>query len=236
MDIIGHRGARAEAPENTLYGFEHLRRLGINQVEFDIRLSADDQLMIIHDDTLERTTNGEGQVIDHAAQDLQKLNCVAHFDSNINSEGIATLETLLSAWPALSHAQLEVKPPLAQHHEILCKGIEDVCSRLNLQSKCVITSSDHDFLLSCARLLPKFNTGLVFYDKDLDPIECCLKLNCQYLCIYWKMCSEEIIREAHKKGLIVSAWTVNEKKDAERLERWGINSIITDKPSTMIAI
>lgn len=233
MFLIGHRGAREEAPENTLYGFQYLRNLGINNVEFDLRLSSDRELIIIHDDTLERTTNGVGNVVDFSAKQLKKLNACLHFNATLPAEGVPTLDDVLALWPKLQHAQLEVKPPRPEDHKIICQKIRECCEKYQLQDKCVVTSSDHAFLESCKTELKDFKRGLVYQDIETKPIESALKLECAYLCIYWKLCYLELIQEAHAEGLHVSAWTVNKEKAFKQLQDWGIDSIISDYPTEM---
>ncbi|MGB3329490.1 MAG: glycerophosphodiester phosphodiesterase family protein, partial [Thermomicrobiales bacterium] len=80
ITLVGHRGAAFEAPENTLAGFRHAVDLGLRCVEFDIRLTADDQLAVIHDATVDRTTNGRGRVADHTMADLARLDARAIHD------------------------------------------------------------------------------------------------------------------------------------------------------------
>jgi glycerophosphoryl diester phosphodiesterase len=236
MFLIGHRGAKAEAPENTLYGFQHLRNLGINHVEFDLRLSADQELMIIHDDTLERTTDGAGNIIDFSARQLKNLNACKHFDASLPCEGVPTLDDVFSLWPKLQHAQLEVKPPRPEDHKIICEKIRACCEKYKLKDKCVVTSSDHAFLETCKSELSDFKRGLVYLDVETKPIESALKLGCAYLCIYWKFCYLELIQQAQSEGLHVSAWTVNETTIFKKLQDYGINSIISDYPTQMSAL
>lgn len=236
MFLIGHRGAREEAPENTLYGFEHLRKLGIHNVEFDLHLSADRELVIIHDETLERTTNGVGNVADFSAKQLKKLNACQHFNKNLPAEGVPTLDDVFALWPKLQHAQLEVKPPLPEDHRMICQKIKESCEKYQLQDKCVVTSSDHAFLETCKIELKGYKRGLVYNDVETKPIESALKLGCAFLCIYWKFCYLELIQEAHAEGLHVSAWTVNQAITFKKLQNWGIDSIITDCPTEMSAL
>ena len=119
MRLIGHRGARGEAPENTLSGFRHLRALGVRAVEFDIHLSADGELMVIHDAELSRTTSGHGLVREHSAAELAALNAChqpAHkgFAPWPKSEGVPTLAQVLTELSDFSHIELELK---VQHED-----------------------------------------------------------------------------------------------------------------------
>ena len=248
MILIGHRGAKNEAPENTLESFSHLNNLGIQSVEFDLRLSADNELVIIHDDTLERTTNAEGFVKDKTAAELKQLDACSHFYTNTlestdtneisnktsTNGGIPTLKEVLSTFNKLEHAQLEVKPPEKADHKTICEKILACVNELGIQDRCVITSSDCDFLESCKRYAPTMKRGFIYLDIELKPIDTALTLDCELLAIYWEFCSEALIKEAHSKGLEVSAWTVNKEKAFTNLKKWGVDSVITDCPSELM--
>lgn len=226
MILIGHRGAKHEAAENTLAGFLHLKNLGIQNVEFDIRLSADNQLVIIHDETLDRTTNAQGLVRDKSAAELKNLN-------------VPTLQETLQVFDKLQHAQLEVKPPKAEDHQIICEGIFEAIETLGIRDKCIVTSFDYHFLKSCNKYIPSIARGFLCEESGaakVDPIEIALKLNCCLLAIDYLLCDEQLIKRAHQANLAVSAWTVDDENSFKQLMTWGIDSIITNCPSKFIQL
>jgi len=239
MILIGHRGAKNEAPENTLMGFKHLKNLGIQNVEFDLHLSADQELVIIHDKTLERTTNGTGLVRTKTAKELKLLDACSYFSKNITAEGVPTLKEVLSVFDQLEHAQLEVKPPRFEDHQIICNKIKQTLDELNLLQQCVVTSFDYSFLESCKHYQPELKRGFLCEKKGaalMDPVEATLKLECQLLAIDWQLCTEEMIQRAHKNHLQISVWTVDDEKVFKQLMAWGIDSIITNCPSKFIPL
>lgn len=224
MILIGHRGAKNEAPENTLEGFFHLKNLGIQNVEFDIRLSSDNQLVIIHDETLNRTTSAQGLVRDKSAADLKLLK-------------VPTLQETLQVFDKLHHAQLEVKPPKTEDHQIICEGIAQTIQTLGIAEQCVVTSFDYHFLKSCNKYIPAIARGFLCEESGaakIDPIEIALKLNCSLLAIDYLLCDEQLIKRAHQVNLAVSAWTVDDENSFKQLMNWGIDSIITNCPSKFI--
>jgi len=239
--LIGHRGARYEAPENTLAGFKHLLALGIQQIEFDLRLSADNELVVIHDETLDRTTNANGLVREQSSQNLKQLDACSHFfcDSTINKgnqtiEGVPSLKEVLELFNNLQHAQLEVKPPKREDHSIICERIDKALNTPTLRKVCHITSSDIDFLMSCQQQLPDIKRGYVSLNHIQNPINLCTQLDYHLLAIKWQICSESLIQQAKQNNLITSAWTVNDANAFTELQNWGIDSIITDYPSQFI--
>ena len=116
MFIIGHRGARGEAPENTLSGFRYLRRLGILAVELDIQVSGDGELVVIHDYVLERTTSGQGSVHEKTVAELATLDaCHNTFADWPEREGIPTLRQVMEVLHDFEHIQFEVKAKTEAH-------------------------------------------------------------------------------------------------------------------------
>ena len=242
MIIIGHRGARNEAPENTEVGFQHLRNLNIHHVELDVRLSKDKQLMVLHDTTVDRTTNKKGKVTSFTANELNSFNAGCRFkpksrnitNLSYDSTTIPKLNDVIQAWPELESIQLEVKTTNK-------KDLSDIADRLNflidahgIQQQAIITSSDTEMLRIVAQRYRHISRGFVAERFRRDPIGNCLNLGCRYLVIDWRRCSEALIQEAHDANLIVSVWTVNKIETAFNLYHWGADSIITDEPTQML--
>ena len=242
MIIIGHRGARNEAPENTEVGFQHLRNMNIHHVELDIRLSMDKQLIVLHDATVDRTTSEKGKVTSFTANELKGFNAGCKFKPKspnttqlpYDSTTVPTLDEVIQAWPELESIQLEVKTTSK-------KALVDIADRLNflidahrIQRQAIITSSDTEMLRIIAQRYRHITRGFVAERFRRDPVGNCLNLGCKYLVIDWRGCSEGLIKEAHDANLIVSVWTVNKMETALKLYHWGADSIITDEPTQML--
>ncbi|PCJ18343.1 MAG: glycerophosphodiester phosphodiesterase [Gammaproteobacteria bacterium] len=232
MEIIGHRGARSEAPENTLAGFLHLQSLGIQSVELDLRLSRDFELMIIHDESVDRTTDQTGKVFQFSASELERMDARGQQwqDRTYNEEtGVPLLRKLLKRWPALKSIQLEVKSPDRSHFEILGNGLMTLCQHFGLKG--TITSSDLGFLQHLNSAQCPLTLGYVAKTMEPDPIQTALQLHCQHLIAQGDLCSSEWVTQAHDASLKVSAWTVNDEETFRHFERIGVDSVITDQPS-----
>lgn len=232
MLIIGHRGARNEAPENTLAGFQHLRSLGIHQVELDVRLSKDEQLVVIHDSTLDRTSNGKGLVRHHTSSELQMLDASAGFELN-QPTPVPTLRQVLDEWPQLDYIQLEIKSAEVACLEILCRQITRLVMEYQMMDRAVVTSSDTKVLALMLANDARIHRGLVAERFTRNPIQTCHRYGCSHLVVNHQRCSPRLIQTAQQQGLIVSVWTVNTLNKAEKLMRWGADSIITDEPTKM---
>jgi len=232
MILIGHRGARKEAPENTLAGFRHLRQLGINHVELDVRLSRDQQLVVLHDTTVNRTSDGNGRVLDFDATELAQMNATLPFPQWSEHSGIPLLETVLGEWPELRSIQLEVKTAPKSILETIARGLLVLIQKFELQHKATVTSADQSLLAIMHRLAPQIALGFVAERFTRDPLEVCLNHHCKLLVINHHRCTPGMIDSAHELGLQVSTWTVNDLQHARRLQQWGVDSLITDVPTT----
>lgn len=237
MLLYGHRGARGEAPENTLAGFRHLRDLDIQRVELDLRLSKDQQLMVLHDKTLERTIlKAEGPVSDFTAEELAKLEAkqtLTHFKEGLE---VPTLHSVLAEWPELRSIQLEVKPASKQDLPIIADKLQELISEFSLQDKAIITSSHTGFLSQSRKVNKGIDHGLVADRYVYNPVGVAHRLRCRYLIANWRIVNSALVNKADSKDLLISSWTVNNLPTAHQLKELQIHSLITDVPKQLRGI
>lgn len=231
--IIGHRGARGEAPENTLAGFEHLRKIGIHRVELDVRLSKDEQLVVLHDKTLDRTTYSKGAVNQLMAGELAAVDATKPFPHWTEPTGVPSLHQVLSEWPQLQGIQLEVKATHVDELKIIAAQLKQTIQYFGIQKQAVITSSHRGFLGISKVANPIVAHGYVAERFGYSPIGTCRQLHCHYLVANYRLITDKLVSAAEKQGIEVSAWTVNNLTEARRLVNLGIHSIITDIPSQL---
>jgi len=233
MKIIGHRGARREAPENTLGGFRHLRDLGVRAVEFDIQVSADGKLVIIHDADLERTTSGRGNVGEHLATGLAGLDaCHKAFPDWPVSEGVPRLEDVLALLPDFDHLELEVKARTSEDEAAVIARLPALWERHGLAGRARTTSFNPRYLMGIRDAAPHIPRGFLFEeDFSGDPVASALALGCTSLGPHQARCTPELVAAAHEAGLYVSTWTVNTRERAQALADMGVDAIITDVPT-----
>ncbi|HTN33572.1 MAG TPA: glycerophosphodiester phosphodiesterase [Marinobacter sp.] len=232
MIVYGHRGARGEAPENTLPGFAHAYRHGIRHFELDLVLSRDGKPVIVHDLTVDRTTDQKGYVGDYTAEQLASMDARNNTSTWPSKTGIPMLADLLERYGDIQHLQLEVKKDNRRRLNILGNRLAEIIQHRNLYQTVVITSADTWFLKEMRRRNKNIHLGLVAEHKYPQPLGTASRLGCEYLCINWKLCTADMVEQAHRKGMHVSAWTVNRIYDMLRLEEMGVNSIITDYPTS----
>lgn len=219
LRLVGHRGARGEAPENSLDGFKHLRQLGLRAVEFDIQVSADDQLMVIHDPTVDRTTPGRGRVRAHPAARLQAL-------------GVPTLSEVLALLDDFDHLELEVKAQDPAEEQIVADSLPALWQQHGLAGRARATAFNARFLDTLRRQSPDIERGFLFEaDFAGDPVALATTLGCTSLGPHQARCTPSLVSAAQAAGLRVSTWTVNEAERARTLAAMGVDAIITDLPT-----
>lgn len=228
--IYGHRGARGEAPENTLPSFHQALAAGVTRVELDLHLSADRQLMVIHDPTLRRTTGLRGKVSQHSAAELMRLDARRDGPHWPEPCPLPSLEQLFQACPQFEHYQLEVKSGSSGQSRIVLDAISELVDRFGLQDKVVVTSSSRTLLKTARRDGYALPTGLVEEYGLIDPLKSVARYGCRYLILNWKLCNPARVRRAQAMGLHVSVWTVNDPGMMRRLADMGVDSLITDFP------
>lgn len=232
MIVYGHRGAKGEAPENTLPGFNHAYRHGIRHFELDLVLSKDGKPVLVHDLSVDRTTSQKGSISQYTAAELAAMDARRNTSSWPIPTGIPALEDLLDQFDDLEHLQLEVKKDTRQRLNILSNRLTEIIQRRNLYQTVAITSADTWFLKQIRRRNKNIRIGLVAERKFPRPLSIAGRLGCEFLCINWKLCSKALVEKAHRKGMHVSTWTVNRIHDMLQLEEMGVDSIITDYPTS----
>lgn len=234
MRIIGHRGARGEAPENTLGGFRYLHDLGIRAVEFDVRQLKDDQLVVIHDDDFVRTAGRTQHVESCSLLEAQQFDHRHQWQAWAFEEYTPSLPHVLDCLANFEHIEVEIKAVtdkaaaerlILQLHQDL-KGFEKTVT---------ITSFDVKILTALQQAQSHFKRGLLV---EIPIGEYALELAQQYGCcqIGWKdqLATDEVIQLTQQAKLDISVWTVNDVERAKHLQRLGIQGLITDIPTTML--
>ena len=232
MKIIGHRGARGEAPENTLGGFQYIHDLGIRAVEFDVRQLKDDALIVMHDDNFLRTTG-----IDQKLYQLDSTQFEAYNQANIwmdwEKQVTPTLRQSLNIMHDFDHLEVEVKAVDTQAQA------EKLIAELQQQLKgfehtAVITSFDLKIHHALILQNTHFKHGLLI-ENDIGEkaIEQAIELQCCQIGWMNQLATDEIIKTTQKAGLAVSVWTVNDIERAKHLRNLRIDGLITDFPKMM---
>ncbi len=230
--VFGHRGASHAAPQNTLAAFRKAAEVGADGIELDVHLSRDSVPVVIHNDSVDATTDGKGLVREMTLSQLKALDAGAHFDATFANERIPTLEEVLSEVGARLLTNIELK---AGQTAALVPAVVDLVRRMGMASR-VWFSSFKPYALHRARALaPEIPCGLLY--GPLNPGTLLLKPFTPHEALhpYKDMVTEGFIRRAHQRGLRVFTWTLDDPETARRLAAWGIDGIITNEPENILA-
>ncbi len=237
--IIGHRGAAGLAPENTLGGFRKAKQAGAGWVEFDVRITRDSRLAVIHDADLERTTNGRGSVADCDMAELGALDAGSWFEAGggYAGERVPSLEETLELLGDLGlGANIEVKPTPGREREAgRCaaliaarSGRRDAGSPLlsSFNTEALEAAREASAALPLGLLLSRLAPGWKNVARALG----CFSLHCDH-----KALDRARARQIKDEGLALLVYTVNEPARARELISWGVDSVITDVPDLLLA-
>jgi len=236
--VIAHRGFSGEAPENTLAAFKKAIDLGSDMMELDVHFSKDGQVVVIHDDHLERTTNGRGKVADLTLQELKKLDAGSWLGSAFSGEQIPTLQEVLELAKGNILVNIEIKNGYLGPYTIFDladRTLQEV--QRKRMAKQVIFSS---FSPSAVLRIREGNAPAwvaLLYHQSWDILEevtggrsfPILNLRSLFL-------TKDKIAKVQEQGMKVNTYTVNSTKEMEQFIRWGIDGIITNHPDRLINI
>lgn len=234
MRIIGHRGARGEAPENTLGGFQYIQDLGIRAVEFDVRQLKDHALIIMHDDQFIRTTGQDKYLYECTIEDLNHYNHAVTWSEWNKVETTPLLDQTLKIIENFDHIEVEVKAvQTLQEADRLTLSLQQQLK--GFEHKAVITSFDPKIHQSLKQQNSNFKRGLLIeHDMKFKAIDQALNLGCCQIGWMNPLATDEIIKATQNVKLDISVWTVNDVERAKQLKDLGVNGLITDVPKLML--
>ena len=231
--LIAHRGASGHAPENTLASFKKAVSLGAAFIETDLQLTRDARLVAIHDERVNRTTNGKGSVHDMTLADLRRLDAGSWFGSEFAGERIPTLEEILEFAKKYDVVfYLELKPGGSWGGEhALISGLRDS----GQIARTIVISFDASILATVRKIEPTVMTALL-YDGQLEkPLEQAMDVGARQLAIRGDLVSPWLLTAARRKDLQVVCWTVNHSAHIRLLMAAGVDGIMSDYPDRLVA-
>jgi glycerophosphoryl diester phosphodiesterase len=228
--LVAHRCGGTLAPENTLAGFDACKRYGYRMVEFDAKLSADDHLFLLHDDTLDRTTNGHGPAAEHTWEELAKLDAGSWRDAAFAGERLPTLADAAARCKRDGiAANIEIKP---------CPGRDAITGQLVARAALalwqgetppLLSSFSFEALAAAREAAPTLPRGMLFEAVPEDWLRIVRELDCVSLHASHKHLTAELVAEIRAEGLRVLVYTVNDPDRAKLLAQWGVDMICTDR-------
>jgi glycerophosphoryl diester phosphodiesterase len=237
--VIGHRGAMGTAPENTLASFKQGLRQGADALECDVHLSKDRRLVVIHDETLDRTTSGHGHVKDRAWDQLRRLDAGAWFNKRYRYERLITLPALLRwlrprrTWRGEPlRLFIEVKNDKV-HYPRIAEEVARALRRGGLSDRVTVISFNHATARRVKVLCPAARTGLL-WAKPLPRWAARVRwAGAGAIFPRWGLVTRNLVDEAHRRGLFVGTWTVNDASAMKKMRRLNVDGITTNFPARL---
>jgi glycerophosphoryl diester phosphodiesterase len=230
--IIAHRGASAYAPENTLAAFKLALQQGADAIELDAKLCADGQVVVIHDQTLERTTAHHGRVRDYRLNDLRKMDAGSHFDVAFKGEPIPSLEEVFRAVGQLTFINVELTN-YASITDELPEKVADLVRQYKLAHRVLFSSFNPIALVRIRRLVPEAPIGLLAMPHKKGALaRSWIGRLLRYQCLHPEASdvSLPLVNNVHRRGGRVFVWTVNQAEEMQRLFEMWVDGIFTDDP------
>lgn len=222
MKLMGHRGARDRAPENTLRSFMALLESKVTAVEFDIHQSADGVWVVHHDDTLERTTTSSGEL---AKKTWSELSLVRTKEG----DPLPKLTDVLSLFKD-SAFELQIEIKSAGDFKNLGQEIQKHITK----DKVTVISFNHNWLLEFKKLNPQIKTTCLLFGLPVNPVEIVKAAGADGLSLSVNWIDADLVKKCHTAGLTVTAWNANDKKTFEKMKALGVDYLGTDMPFTAV--
>ncbi len=239
--VIAHRGISGKAPENTLAAFSLAANTpGIDMIELDVRLSKDEQVIVLHDRTLQRTTTGNGAARKYTLAELKALDAGSWFDRTYSSEKIPTLHEVLEKFGKQCWINIELKSDFL-HREpgrLLEQKVLDVVNQCGVHPTVLYSSFDHQLIANVKRLDPEATTGVIYsWYRDFGrmPSKLAGRVNASvFVCAKHEL-RPSMMRDANQSGIAVYVYTLNSTKDVQKMMALGVHGILSDNADDIVA-
>jgi len=230
--IIAHRGASAYAPENTLAAFKLALQQGADGIELDAKLTADEQVVVFHDRTVDRVTPCKGRVNDLTLADLRKMDAGSHFDIAFRSESIPSLEEVFKAVGQLTFINIELKE-FDSFTDPLPEKVAQLVKRYRLTQRVLISSFNPISIIRIRRMLPETPIGLLALRGKAGLLARSWPgrlIRYQSLHTELNDATPNLIEDVHLRGCRVFVYTVNQMEDMRKMYEMGVDGIFTKDP------
>ncbi len=229
MLTIAHRGASGYAPENTRAAFELAIDMGAGMIETDVQLTLDGELVLIHDDLVDRTSDGLGPVADHTLAELRDLDMGSWFDPTFAGERIMTLSEFSEAFLPRIPACLEIKDPLAT------APLLDAIGQFGIGDRVHVTSFSWSALLPATMMHGDLVYGFLSRTFNDDIIRRCVARGIAQICPPADQVTPLLVERAHAAGLNVRAWGVRQREEVDRLFEAGADGATVNWPDWILS-
>ncbi len=228
--IIGHRGYPVKFPENTLASFEGAMQAGCHMIELDVTLTRDRRVVVIHDDTLNRTTNGKGPVRDHSLEDIKRLDAGSWFDPRFSAERVPELTEVVKLTTGRCMLNIEIKESAfeaAYPVDAIERQVVELVKTSGAMDRVILSSFEKRVLQRIAVMEePPAIAYISDHGADKGVVEMLLAMKAFSWHPRFQVLTRDQVELLHAAGLKVFPWTINTREEAEKLLAMGVDGII----------
>lgn len=231
---IAHRGFSGKYPENTMRAFMEAFEIGCDGIETDLHITKDDVIVICHDETIDRTTNGTGYIAEYNYKDLCEFDAGIKYGKDFSNEKIPSLNEFFEYIKDKKlYINLELKNNIIQYDKMEEKVIEKIYE-YNLQNNVILSSFNHYSMIKVKEIDSKIKTGLLYAANIYNVHEYAQQIKADAVHpFYPAVFDENIVKDIQEKGILINAYTVNEESHIKKLIDFGIDGIITNFPDKL---
>lgn len=231
--VFGHRGAMGYAPENTFASFERAVEIGVDAIELDVHLTADGEVVVIHDFDLSRTTDREGVVHNLTLAELKTVDAGRRFMPRFAGQQVPTLDEVLTWARGKVVLDIEIKggpwpyPGLEQK-------VVDLIRQHQMVDQTIVISFHHPTVATVKALAPEIATGTLWSAQPIDPVAVARAAGADAILPFWSYVDADTVERAHAAGLSVHPWATSQPEVVERLIQLGVDSICSNHPDVVV--
>lgn len=234
MEIFAHRGYSGKYPENTMIAFKKALELEIDGIELDVHETKDGHVVVIHDETVDRTTDGTGEVKYMTLEELQALDAGSKFHPLFKGEKIPLLEEVLQlVAPTNVKVNIELKTDVHPYYGMEMKVLKLV-EQYNMQNRIIISSFDHEVLTRVHEMMPQVEIAPLFSNIIVNPWDYTKSLGANVMHISGYFMMRKTAIDAKKDGAKIRVYTINDPKHMDLLKQAHVEAIFTDEVETAI--
>jgi glycerophosphoryl diester phosphodiesterase len=248
-EVIAHRGGGGEWPGETLYAFDHAERAGADVLEMDLHSTADGELVLMHNSTVDQTTNGTGKITELTLSQIKALDAGYRWSADGKSfpfrshDPLITVATLREVFENFSHMRLNIE--IKQKEPSIVRPFCDLIREFQMTDKVLVASfwdsAMDEFRATCPDVATSASTPeaiefFAFHNiaPSYRPATDAIQVRAEFA--HLQIVTPDLVGDAHSLDLAIHAWTVNDPAEMQRLISVGADGIITDYPSTMLSL
>jgi len=242
INVISHRGANIYAPQNTLPAFQRSLQIGVDGFETDVHLSRDGTLVLCHNYTIDKTSNGKGSISQMTIGQLKAYDFGSYFSPKFAETRIPTLREFLELIVSnggLRVLNIELKSPRANETSIVRDTI-GLVREFDLFDSLLLSSFDPKLLAEAKQIDPTVKTGFLYSPNSKvmfrvfrNPLEVAKEIGADALHPFSMYVNADLVRKTHEAGMILNTWTINSPRAISRMASLGVDGIITDYPDVV---